>query len=146
MFLSKSDTNKCYNIISLNTGGLKTKERFDTALKFCQDSGADFSILQETHLGSNKYNEIRNQWNGEVYISPGTTFRDGIILLLKGNVPKMDILKSDTLGKFIIFRVSNTTDVIANIYAPSGGLREKQEQRQSFFREINNLLDKYTNT
>ena len=145
MFLFKSDTNKCYNIISLNTGGLKTKERFDTALKFCQDSSADFSILQETHLGSNKYNEIRNQWNGEVYISPGTTFRDGILLLLKSNAPKIDILKSDPVGKFIIFRVSNTRDVIANIYAPSGGLREKQQQRQSFFREINNLLDKYIN-
>ena len=51
---------ECYNIISLNSGGLRTKERFDTALQFCQNSGADFSILQETHLGPNKYNDIKD--------------------------------------------------------------------------------------
>ena len=79
LFLFKLKTNTCYNIISLNSGGLKTTERFDTALKFCQDSGADFYILQEMHLGPNKYNEILNQWNREVYLSPDTTFRDEIL-------------------------------------------------------------------
>ena len=64
---------------------------------------------------------------------------------LKSNAPKIDILKSDPIGKFIIFTVSNTRDVIVNIYAPSGVLKEKQEQRQNFFHEISNLIDKYTN-
>ena len=51
---------ECYNIISLNSGGLRIKERFGTALQFCQNYGADFSILQETYLGPNKYNDIKD--------------------------------------------------------------------------------------
>ena len=136
---------RCYNIISLNSGGIRTKDRFDTALQFCRNIGADFSVMQETHLSPNKFMEIKNQWEGEVYISPGTTFRDGILLLAKATAPKIDILKSDSKGRFIIFRVSNTNDVVANIYAPSGITREKRELRQNFFRMVNKLLDTHTN-
>ena len=88
------DLQLCYNIISLNAGGLRTKQRFDTALQFCKNSGANFSILQETHLGPTKYNDIKSQWQGEVYISPGTTFRDGILLLVNNSAPKIEILKT----------------------------------------------------
>ena len=136
---------KCYNIISLNSGGIRTKDRCDTALQFCRNIGADFSVMQKTHLGPNKFMEIKNQWEGEVYISPGTIFRDGILLLAKATAPKIDILKSDSKGRFIIFRVSNTNDVVANIYAPSGITREKRELRQNFFRMVNKLLDTHTN-
>ena len=48
-----------FNIISLDSGGLRTKERFDTALQFCRNSGAEFSVLQETHLGPAKYSDIK---------------------------------------------------------------------------------------
>ena len=54
------ENSKCYSIISLNSGGLKIKERLDTALQFCRNAKADFSILQETHLGPNKFVEIKN--------------------------------------------------------------------------------------
>ena len=110
----------CYNIISLNAGGLRTQQRFDTAIQFCKNSGADFSILQETHLGPAKYNDIKNQWQGEVYISPGTTFRDGILLLVNNSAPKIEILKTDTNGKFLIFKIVDTSDVVVALYAPSG--------------------------
>ena len=134
----------CYSIISLNSGGIKTKERFDTALQFCRNSKADFSILQETHLESNKFADIKNQWEREVYISPGTIFRDGILLLAKATAPKINIPKSDSKGKFIIFRVLNTNDVVVNIYAPSGITKEKRELRQNFFHKLNKPLDIYT--
>ena len=54
---------KCYNIISLNSGGLRTKERFDAALQFFKNSGAEISVLQETHLGPAKYSDIKNNGN-----------------------------------------------------------------------------------
>lgn len=118
-----------YNIISLNSGGIQAKDRFDTALQFCRNTGADFSVLQETHLGYNKYIEIKNQWEGEVYILPGTIFRDGILVLAKSTAPEIGILKSDPIGKYIIFRISNTNDIVVNIYAPSGIIKEKKELR-----------------
>ena len=133
-------TEPCYSIISLNSGGLRTKEKFDTALQVCSNSKADFSILQETHLGSNKYVDIKNQWEGEVYI-----FTDGILLLAQATAPKISILKSDPQGKFLIFKVLNTNDVVVNIYAPSGITKDKQELKQNFFRNLNKQLDIYTN-
>ena len=69
LFLSKMKTEPCYSMISLNSGGLKTKERFDTAIQFCRNSKADFSILQETHLGSNKYFVILKTNGKGKYIS-----------------------------------------------------------------------------
>ena len=106
----------CYNIISLNSGGLRTKQRLDTALQFCKNYGADFSILQETHLGPNKCNDIKNQWEGEVYISPGTTFRDGILFLTKNSAPNPNIIETDQKRKYIIFRAENTSDVVVALY------------------------------
>ena len=126
------EPNKCYNIISLNSREPRTKERFDTALQFCKNSMADFSVLQETHLGPAKYNDIKKQWEGEVYISPGTTSRDGILLLVNSFATKIEILKTDNKGTFIIFKIANTSDVIVALYAPSGILKERQELRQKF--------------
>ena len=137
--------NLSYNIISLNSGGIRTTERFDTALEFCRNAKADFSILQETHIGFNKYIDIKRQWEGEVYISPGTALRDGILILAKNTAPKINILKSDKTGKYIIFKILNTKDVVVNIYAPSGIVKEKRELRQNFFRNLNKQIDLYTN-
>ena len=143
MLLFQTELNRCYNI-SLNSEGLRTKERFDTALQFCENTGAEFSVLQETHLGLDKYIDIKNQWEREIHISPGTMFRDGMLILARNNAPKIDILKSNPKGKYILFRVSDTTDVAAVIYAPSGILKQKQALRQSFFRTLHKQIDRYT--
>ena len=132
LFLFKMKTEPCYSIISLNLAGLRTKERLDKGLQFCRNSKANFSILKVTHLALNKYIDIKNQWKGKVYISPGTIFRDGILLLAKATAPKISILKSYPKGKYVIFRLLNTNDALINIYAPSGIIKEKQELRQTF--------------
>ena len=75
--------NSSYSIISLNTGGLKTQDRLDTALQYCKNSEADFSIFQETHLGPAKYNQLRNDWQGQIILAPGKVHRDGIMVLRK---------------------------------------------------------------
>ena len=66
---------------------------------------------------------------------------------VRSNAPKINLLKSDLSGRFIIFAVSNTRDVIVNIYAPSRVIKEKQELRQKIFRDIRgykNIQDKKT--
>ena len=113
-------------------------------MQFCKNSGAEFSVLQETHLGLEKYNDIKSQWDGEIYISPGTTFRDGILLLANNSAPKLNILKTDKTGKFIIFRITNTSDVVVALYTPSGILKERQELRQNFFRKLRKQIGPHT--
>ena len=89
--------------------------------------------MQETHLRPAKYNDIKKQWHEEVYISPDTTFWDGILLLANGFAPEINILKTSTKGRYIIFRVSNISDVVVALYTLSGTLREKQKLRQNLF-------------
>ena len=71
-------------------------------------------------------------------------FRDGVLLLVNSFAPKIDILKTDTKGRFIIFRVANTSDVVVVLYAPSGILKEKQELRQNFLRTLRKQIRLHT--
>ena len=87
---------------------------------------------------------LKKYWQREVYISPDTTFRDEILLLVNSSAPKIDILKTDTKGRFIIFRVANTSDVVVVLYAPSGILKEKQELRQNFLRTLRKQIRLHT--
>ena len=135
--------NSSYSIISLNTGGLKTQDRLDTALQYCKNSEADFSILQETHLGPAKYNQLRNDWQGQIILAPGTVHRDGIMLLRKNSAPEIQLLRSDPKGKYLIFNIVNTNDTVVAIYAPSGILKEKRQERKLFYYRIRRLIRKY---
>ena len=71
-------------------------------------------------------------------------FRDGVLLLVNSFAPKIDILKTDTKGRFIIFRVANTSDVVVVLYAPSGILKEKQELRQNILRTLRKQIRSHT--
>ena len=135
--------NSSYSIISLNTGGLRTQDRLDTALQYCKNSEADFSILQETHLGPAKYNQLRNDWQGQIILAPGTVHRDGIMLLRKNSAPEIQLLRSDPKGKYLIFNIVNTNDTVVAIYAPSGILKEKRQERKLFYYRIRRLIRKY---
>ena len=67
------------------------------------------------------------------------------MLLAKATAPKISILKTDPKGQYIIFRLLNSNEVIVNIYAPSGIVKEKRELRQNFFRNLNKQIELHSN-
>lgn len=53
---------------------------------------------------------------GKFIFRQAQLFHDGILLLTKTSVPKLDNIKIDPKGKYIIFRVANTSDVVVALY------------------------------
>ena len=88
--------------------------------------------MQETHLGSAKYNQLKNGWNGEIFLATGMVQRDGVMLLRKNIAPEMEILKTDPKRKYMILNI-NSNVTIGATYAPSGILKEKQQERKKHF-------------
>ena len=76
-----------YSLLSLNTGGVKTNDRRDLLVNYCDQIGADFSILQETHTNISSIESIKGMWDGEVIISPGTSQTKGLIVLARKGAP-----------------------------------------------------------
>lgn len=88
--------------------------------------------MQETHLGSAKYNQLKSGWNGEIFLATGMVQRDGVMLLRKNIAPEIEILKTDPKRKYMILNI-NSNVTIGATYAPSGILKEKQQERKNIF-------------
>lgn len=88
--------------------------------------------MQETHLGSAKYNLLKSGWNGEIFLATGMVQRDGVMLLRKNIAPEIEILKTDPKRKYMILNI-NSNVTIGATYAPSGILKEKQQERKKHF-------------
>ena len=97
--------------------------------------------MQETHLGPAKYNQLKSDWNGEIFLAAGMVQQDGVMLLRKNIAPEIEILKTDPKGKYMILNITNSNVTIGAIYAPSRILKEKQE-RKTFFYRIKGLMRK----
>ena len=133
---------KSYSIISCNVAGFRTQTRMETTLKYFSDSKADFCLLQETHLCYKSLDKLKENWEGEVIISPGTSQQSGIWILARGNSPDIGDIKTDKNGRFALFKIKENKDVILSIYAPSGNSKEKRLERKSFFKQLTNFLRK----
>ena len=88
--------------------------------------------MQETHLGSAKYNQLKSGWNGEIFLATGMVQRDGVMLLRKNIAAEIEILKTDPKRKYMILNI-NSNVTIGATYAPSGILKEKQQERKKHF-------------
>lgn len=132
-----------YSIISVNAAGLRSGQRFEAAIKFCEDNKADFSFLQETHLDISHTLHIKSNWQGEIAIAPGESQQNGILVLCNTNAPKIENLKTDKEGRYIIMRVKDSNDVLLNIYAPSGMNNTKKNDRTKFFKHLTKVLKNF---
>ena len=89
--------------------------------------------MQETHLGSAKYNQLKSGWNGEIFLATGMVQRDGVMLLRKNIAPEIENLRIDPKGKYMILNITNSNVTTGAIYAPSRILKEKQQKRKNIF-------------
>ena len=104
IFVSKMD--RFYSVISVNAAGLRSGQRFEAAIKFCEENKADFSLLQETHLDiSHTTLHIKSNWQGEIVIAPGESQQNNILVPCNIISPKIENIKTDKEGRYIIMRV-----------------------------------------
>ena len=131
-----------YNMISVNTGGIRENNRRNLVINYCKTLDTDFSILQEIHVNFPHLHNIRKLWDGEVIILPGKTKTCGVLVLGKRTAPPIEQTITDPAGKFVSVKIKNTTDAVLALYAPSGTMKERRIYRQMFIRKINKLLYK----
>ena len=112
-----------YSLVSVNNGGIRSNDWITE--NYCEQSGADFSIFQETHTNISSLEGTKEIWEGDILISPGTTQSKGVMVLAKKNAPGIEQIITDPPGRYIFFKIKDTDDAILAIYTP---LRNDQNQ------------------
>ena len=69
-------------MLHVNVCGIRDPEKQDLALEFCRSQNKDICILSETHFNNDQIHQVRNNWLGPTFFSPGDTHSKGILVLL----------------------------------------------------------------
>ena len=109
-----------YSMISVNTAGIRENNRRDLVINYCKTLDTDYSIWQEIHVNFCHLLDVREIWDGEVIISPGETQTCGVLVLAKRAGSFIAQIISDPVGRYVFFKIKNTTDAVLNLYVPSG--------------------------
>ena len=68
-------------MICANVGGIRDAVKQDLVLEFCRSQNKDICILTETR-NQDHVHQIRNNWLGSIFYSPGDPFTKAILVLL----------------------------------------------------------------
>lgn len=106
-------------VFSVNVRGIKNQLKRKSLFLYCQNKGADFYFVQETHASEAEVKLWKSQWGRNVWFSFETNRSAGIAVLqgtFKGNIINHF---SDTKGRWIILlvEVDHFHFIIINIYA-----------------------------
>lgn len=106
-------------VVSINTNGLRSKEKLELVLEaFC----ADILCLQETHWTEPYMDNVRQRWNGQMYVSNGTVHACGVAILVKQDVvTNLSLLCADNEGRMVGvgFTFKDVDYLLYNVYAPN---------------------------
>ena len=126
------------NIASLNSQGLRSPDRRQTAFSFFRRNRLDIILLQETHWTVDLDIQIKHEWDGEVFFSHGTNTARGVAILIN---PRLDYIvrqiKHDNDGRIlnILLEMDDCTFNMVNIYAP-----QTDKMRQMFFVKLDDFI------
>lgn len=78
--------------------------------------------MQESHLVESEISKLKKQWVGHVFSSPGTSKRNGVVILIHKRL-KVSLLShsSDSEGRWLIVRlkINEVSVTLFNVYAPT---------------------------
>ena len=80
-------------LVSLNTRGLRSSDRWQTAFNIFRRGRFDIICLQETHWTAELEMEIKRDWDGEVFVSHGTNLARGVAVLISILSILLDVIK-----------------------------------------------------
>ena len=129
----------CLHFVSLNTQGLRERNKRWRLKQWILNQNIDVLLLQETHFSEDLSVTVANEFtNWNLYHSFGSSNSRGVSILISKilDVNVID-LKSDNEGRYIFVNIEacNNTISLINIYAPND-----IKSRHSFFDNICKLL------
>ena len=134
-------------ITSINTAGMRNRQRRRQILNNIWNSGNDITFLQETHITPDLYDETKQLWPGKILFSPGKENTDGTAICFKDKNAITNNTITDQNGNYQILDtdINGHKLTLTNIYAPSGGNIKRQKERETLWKKISDALkDKTT--
>ena len=132
------------NFFSLNVRGLKSDSRKRKKIfDYFRKKTNMIVYLQETHSTPEVEQNWKDEWNGEIIFSHGSSQSRGVAVLIPKTL-SWDIkdIITDSNGRYIILKICNDNEcyVLVNVYAPT----QKSELEQiNFISELQHLLKSY---
>lgn len=126
------------SIISINTQGLRSDDRRQTAFNFFKRHRHDIIFVQETHWTDEKKSAIEQDWDGDIIFNHGTQNACGVAILINARLDyQLQHLKRNSHGRVLAIEltIDDTTINLVNIYAPPTHL-----ERRSFFQQLETFL------
>ena len=120
-----------------NVDGLRDNKKRRKLFQLLEHSEENIFLLQETHTTVDSEQDWKDEWDGEIIFSHGSSNSRGVAILIKSTVTitinKRDI---DQDGRYIILdsEISKKCIVVANIYGPNN-------DNPSFFQNVIELIE-----
>ena len=127
-----------------NVGGIRDPMKQELALEFCRSQNKDISILAETHINQDQLHQLRNNWLGPIFCSPGDTFTKGMLVLLDSGFNDVTDVDIDPKGRFVSFKEAPSEDRFLCIYVPSRHNNRHQLARRRFFEGLQTYIEDKT--
>ena len=70
-------------LCTLNVKGLNSKDKRIKIFKWLDEKNNNLCLLQESHLTHTLAQTLKNEWDGDIYLSGQCTNKHGIAFLIK---------------------------------------------------------------
>jgi len=90
-------------ICTLNVKGLNYKDKRIKIFKWLDEKKNTLCLLQESHLTHSLAQTLKDEWDGDIYLSGQHTNKQGIAFLIKNNTG----ITVDNLSEIIIGRLAS---------------------------------------
>ena len=133
---------KRLSILTLNARGLRDSNKRSNLFYWLKLKQADITFLQETYWTNDLTNKIKQEWAGELFLSPGTQHSKDTAILFKTNTSIKLLNKHISEdGRIILINVQieDKTFTLVNIYAPNSTTEKK-----TFFNKIHKWLRQFS--
>ena len=129
------------NFLSNNVNGLKSSKKRIKMFEYFRDKVSNNGIifLQETHSTEDAYNKWRDDFQGQIFFSHGTTNSCGVMIGFLGNKKiKYNKIRTDNNGRIIVLEAEIDDEIffLINLYDPN----TEAEQFETLF-ELEQMLD-----
>jgi exonuclease III len=132
------------NIYTFNVRGLRDNLKRQRLFTYFRNKMKGIIYLQETHSVESDLEKWKKEWQGEMYISSGTSQSKGTAILIAPNIDyAIDKTEIDKQGRYVMLTgtFNGHNLCLLNVYAPTA---DKKNEQLKFLDQIIPLLENNT--
>ena len=125
-------------LCTFNTRGLGEATKRRAVFRWLKQYHKGVILLQETHTNDNMLKQWSSEWQGQIFMSHGSTTARGVAILISAGIDiTVNNVETDDNGRFILLNTTfdDQTLIIVNIYAPTKDRIDSQREFLVFVHE-----------